>query len=306
MTTRAIGNPELRNRVEKLRSLPASPAVLQPLLELLRKPPDEIEIAQVARLVSFEKTVAAQLLRVANSPLYARAVPADSIPAAISTLGIQRIEDILLSNCFSTLLPAAKWVIEPGVFWRHSFGCALVCREFAERIGYPDAEKAYLAGLLHDLGIIVNSLAYADEFRAVLATAVPNGRPLAEQEETMLGFTHSDSGAILAKTWKLPGDIVEVVQRHHDVEHAPRGNPLVAITHLCDLLCRLRDLGYGYQEWRAIDLAADPVWVALADHFPKLATMDLARFTLDLDAYVLRITALVDTIFSPADRLAKA
>ena len=119
-------------------------------------------IDKVVKLVSYEKTITAQLLRIANSPLYGRTKPAESIQAAIFTLGIQRIEDILLSNCFSKMVPHDKWVVDPGVFWRHSFGCALVCREFAERIGYNDPDKAYLAGLLHDIGIIVNSLAFTD------------------------------------------------------------------------------------------------------------------------------------------------
>jgi HD-like signal output (HDOD) protein len=292
-------NPELRKRVEKLRSLPSSPAVLKPLLDLLHQPPDKIDIHQVVKLVSYEKTIAAQLLRIANSPLYGRARPAESIQAAIFTIGIQRIEDILLSNCFSKLVPKNSWVVDPGVFWRHSFGCALVCREFAERIGYDDPDKAYLAGLLHDLGIVVNSLAYTEEYRTVLAAAVKDGRPLVEQEKETLGFTHCESGVILAKTWQLPAVLSDVIEWHHAIEGVPQGNPLIAITHLGDLLCRVRGLGYGYEEWRAIDLEADPAWIELAKHCPKLASIDLARFTLDLDAYVVRITKLVDTIFSP-------
>lgn len=295
----ATSNAELRKRVEEIRSLPSSPAVLKPLLDLLRQPPDEIEIDRVVQLVSYEKTIAAQLLRIANSPLYGRTRPAESIQAAIFTLGIQRIEDILLSNCFGKIVPKDKWVVDPGVFWRHSFGCALVCREFAERIGYHDPEKAYLAGLLHDLGIVVNSLAYTDQYRAVLTHAVKNGCPLEEQESELLGFTHAESGAILAKSWQLPAPIADVIEWHHAIEHAPPGNPLIAITHLADLLCRVRNLGYGYEEWRAIDMEADPAWIALEKQWPKLASMDLARFTLDLDAYVVRITSLVDTIFSP-------
>ncbi|MGA2430518.1 MAG: HDOD domain-containing protein [Candidatus Acidiferrum sp.] len=298
-TTITPANSELRKRVEKLRALPSSPAVLQPLLDLLRRPPDEIELSQVVQLVSYEKTIAAQLLRIANSPLYARARPAESIQSAIFTLGIQRIEDILLSHCFGNLVARNKWIVDPGVFWRHSFGCALVCKEFAERIDYYDPDKAYLAGLLHDLGIIVNSLAYTEEYRKVLADAVQSGRPLDEQEKESLGFTHCESGVILGKTWQLPDAVCEVIEWHHDVEHAPAGNALIALVHLGDLLCRLRGLGYGYEEWRAIDLAADPAWTELSRHCPKLATLDLARFTLDLDAYVVRVTKLVDTIFSP-------
>jgi putative nucleotidyltransferase with HDIG domain len=291
-------NAELNKRVDKLRTLPASPAVLKPLLELMRLAPDKIQLGKVVKLVSYEKTIAAQLLRIANSPLYGRVRPAESIQAAVVTLGIQRIEDIVLSNCIGTLIPKEKWIVDPGVFWRHSFGCALVCREFAERIGYDDPEKAYLAGLLHDLGIIVNSLAYTPEFRAVLALAVPNGKPLFEQEQETLGFTHCDSGVILAKNWQLPQAIIEVIEWHHAVDYGSLENSLIAIVHLGDLLCRMRNLGYGYEEWRALDLAADSAWLALAKKFPKLASMDLARFTLDLDAYVVRITTLVDSIFS--------
>jgi HD-like signal output (HDOD) protein len=295
----APANPELRKRIEKLRALPSSPAVLQPLLDLLRQPSDNIQIERVAQLVSYEKTIAAQLLRIANSPLYARVRPAESIHAAIVTVGIQRIEDILLSNCFGNLVPADKWVVHPEVFWRHSFGCALVCREFAERIGYHQPDQAYLAGLLHDLGILVTSLIYTDEYRAVLAAAAQTGTPLYEQETQFLRFTHCDSGAILAASWQLPPAIAEVIEWHHAIERGPSGNPLIAITRLADLLCRVRGLGYGYDEWRAVDLEADIAWTALAMHMPQLAGMDLARFTLDMDASVVRITALVDTIFRP-------
>jgi HD-like signal output (HDOD) protein len=291
-------NPELKKHVDKIRSLPSCPAVLKPLLDLLHQPPDRIDLAKVEQLVSYEKTIAAQLLRIANSPLYGRARPAESIQAAIFTLGIQRVEDILLSNCFGKMVPADKWVVDPHVFWRHSFGCALVCREFANRIDYHDPDKAYLAGLLHDLGIVVNSLAYTEEYRVAIAAAVQSGRPLDEQEQESLGFTHSQSGVLLAKAWQLPTSICEVIEWHHQIEGGPAGNPLLAIVHLADLLCRVRNLGYGYDEWRALDLEADPAWISLANYCPKLAGIDLARLTLDLDAYVVRITAMVDQIFS--------
>jgi putative nucleotidyltransferase with HDIG domain len=226
----AIAPREMQKKVEALRSLPSSPAVLKPLLDLLHQPPDKVQIDQVVKLVSYEKTITAQLLRIANSPLYGRTKPAESIQAAIFTLGIQRIEDILLSNCFGKMVPHDKWVVDPGVFWRHSFGCALVCREFAERIGYNDPDKAYLAGLLHDLGIIVNSLAFTDQYREVIAKAVEAGRPLDEQEEDTLGFTHCQSGVILAKAWALPQNIRDVIEWHHTTTLAPAGNPLISIS----------------------------------------------------------------------------
>jgi hypothetical protein len=72
---------------------------------------------------------------------------------------------------------------------------------------------------------------------------------------------------------------------------------VIAITHLCDLLGRLRGLGYGYEEWRAIDLTADPARMVLGNHCHRLATIDPSRLTLDLDTYLAKGTALVNTIF---------
>src|SRR5262249_47187846 len=116
MTAPATMNPELRKRVERLRALPSSPAVLNPLLELLRQSPETIKLSELVKLISYEKTITAQLLRIANSSLYARSRPAESIESAVVTLGIQRIEDILLTNCFRSMVPRDKWVVNSEVF----------------------------------------------------------------------------------------------------------------------------------------------------------------------------------------------
>ena len=287
----------LQKRIQKLRTLPSSPAVLKPLLDLLRLEPEHIDLKRVVELVSYDKTIAAQCLRIANSPLYGRARSTESIQAAIVSLGIQRVEDILLTCCLHQFSSGGKWATDPEVYWKHSLGCASVCRELAERIDFREPEKAYLAGLLHDLGILVNSLAYTEEYRHVVERARERGIPLAEQEMSDLGFTHAESGSILANMWQLPATVVEVIAFHHDVERAPVDHPLVALVHIGDLLCRYRGLGYGYEEWRSLDLALDPAWEQLAKHVPRLASMDLARFTMDLDAFLPKVQQLVDAVF---------
>lgn len=288
---------ELQKKITELRTLPAAPAVLQPLLQMLRQPPDKLELKKVVEMVQMEKTIAAQCLRVSNSPLFGRARPAESIAAAVITLGIQRIEDILLTSCFQQILQPNKWVTQPIDFWRHSLGCALVCKEFSERIDYGDADRAYLAGLLHDIGIIVNSVTYEREYGEVFAEAKSAGAPLDEIERSHLGFTHAESGGMLAKAWQMPELVVEAIEFHHDVENSPRENPLVEMVHLVDLLCRLRGLGYGYDEWRAVELTADPAWARLAKYCPRLGSMDLIRFTFDMDTFAERVKATVDEVY---------
>ncbi len=280
-----------------MRALPSAPAVLQPLLELLRLPPDQIVLKKVVELVQLEKSIAAQCLRIANSPLFGRTRPAESIKAAVMSLGIQRIEDILLTSCINQVLQPQKWATSPIDFWRHSLGCALVCKEFAERIDYGDPDRAYLAGLLHDIGILVNSIAYSDEYKTVFTEASRTGAALDEIERREMGFSHSESGGMLAKSWQLPEMIVEAIEFHHDVETAPRENSLVELVHLADLLCRMRGLGYGYDEWRGIELAADCAWERLMKSCPRLATLDLLRFTLDMETYFVRVEEMVNSVY---------
>jgi putative nucleotidyltransferase with HDIG domain len=289
----------LRSRISSIDAMPTIPVILRPLLRCLDQPVEQIDVNRIVELVSYDKTIAAQCVRMANSALFGRSEPVESVRTAVMNLGMWRVRDLLFSNSLSQVIPANRWIVDPAVFWRHSLGCALVCRKFAEILGYPDTEKAYLAGLLHDIGILVNSMVAPEEFRVAFAKATCEQIPLDEAEQATLGFTHSDSGRVLAEAWKITPDLIQAIELHHEIGDPGSGGPLVAIVHLSDLLCRLRDLGYGYYEPRQIDFANEPGWTYLVMHFPNLADLDLARFTFTLDEYAKEVGELVSTVFAP-------
>ncbi len=294
-------NPErlkqIRSKIEALEAMPAVPAIVLPLTAMLQLPPDEVNMEKIVELVSYDGTIAAQCLRMANSPLFGRR-NADTVRGAIMTLGLKRIEAILLGCCLNRIVPPDKWAFDPTTFWRHSLGCALVSRKMAKLIGYHDPEKAYLAGLLHDLGMLVNTLAATDDFRKCIQSARDGHVALHRSEEELLGFTHCESGKMLAEQWHFSGDVVDVIEFHHSLT-PPAGGTLVALVHLSDLLCRLRDLGYGYYEAMGVDFAGDSAWATLVESYPALAKMDLARLTMDIDGSMGEIVAVVDAVFKP-------
>ena len=289
----------LRSRITSIDAMPTIPVILRPLLRCLDQPVEQIDVDRIVELVSYDKTIAAQCVRMANSALFGRSEPVESVRTAVMNLGMWRVRDLLFSNSLSQVIPANRWIVDPSVFWRHSLGCALVCRKFAEILGYADTEKAYLAGLLHDIGILVNSMVAPEEFRATFAKATREQIPLDEAEQATLGFTHCDSGRVLAEAWKITPDLVQAIELHHEIGDPGSGGPLVAIVHLSDLLCRLRDLGYGYYEPQQVDFANEPGWLYLVMHFPNLADLDLARFTFMLDEYAKEVGELVSTVFAP-------
>lgn len=288
----------IRPKIKQLEDMPTIPTIVQPLAAMLQLPVEQVDIEKVVELVSYDSTIAAQCLRMSNSPLFGRR-KTETVRSAILALGLKRVEAILLGCCLNRIVPSGKWAFDAVTFWRHSLGCALVSRKMATMIGYPDPEKAYLAGLVHDLGILVNTITCTEQYRKCIQTAREERVALHRVEEKVLGFTHCQTGRILGEQWKFSPDVLAVVEAHHDPEAAAEASALVSLVHLSDLLCRLRDLGYGYYEVMGIDLAGDGAWSALVKNFPALGNMDLARLTMDIDGAMDEITATVEAVFQP-------
>ena len=297
MTTSAIIDAKIREHVEQIETTPAIPAVFVPLLRLLNAPPEQVNLEEVVKLVSYDNTIAAQCLRVVSSPLFGLAKTPESIKGAVISLGLRRVQTILLTCCLGQVFPAKVLALDPTVFWRHSLGCAMVCRKFSEKLSGADGEKAYMAGLMHDIGFLVNGLAFPNEFASAIKRAVQEQISIEEAERATMGFTHCESGRALAEKWHLGEDIVQVIAYHHAIEQSEKAQPLVALVHLSDLLCRVRGLGYGYYERQRVDLAHDPAWAVLLREHRDLEGVDLVRFTFELDEAVDNIYELVSTIY---------
>lgn len=288
---------QVRSRLVALDAIPTIPVVIQPLLSMLQTPIEDVNMNRVKELISYDNTIAALCLRVANSPLFGRR-QVETVSEAIVALGVRRVQSIVISCALTQVVPPEKWAIDAVTYWRHCLGCALVTRKMAQLIGSPDGEKAYLAGLLHDLGILVNSLVCTEEYRSCLAYASSSCISIDKAEKEKLGFTHGQSGKLLAEHWHIPADLAEVIEFHHDIESAKNARPLVSLVHLSDLLCRVRDLGYGYYEVMGVDFAGDSAWATLVETYPRLRDIDLARLTLDVEASMGEVVALVDSVFS--------
>ena len=287
---------QLQAQIDKLDSVSTAPAILLPLLDMLRLPSDRISLEKVVELISYDGSLAAQCLRLANSPLFGRR-QTETVRSAVMTLGLERVRSLLFGLCMNGVIPQDKWVIAPDAFWRHSLGCALITQRMAQKIEYPEPEKAYLAGLLHDLGFLVNSVLRTEDFRECLRRAAEQHLPLHVIEEQVLGFSHCETGQMLCGHWGLSKELMDAARCHHDVSLLPTAGPLACLVHLSDLLCRVRYLGYGYDEIMGVDLGGDAAWQTLVRAYPALGNMDLVRFTLDIDGAMEQIIATVDSVF---------
>lgn len=289
----------LKAQIQRLDALSTAPAILMPLLDMMRLSSEEIRIEKVIELVSYDTAIAAQCLRIANSPLFGTRY-IETVHSAVLALGLEKVRSILLGLCVHSMVPEDKWVIAPDAFWRHALGCALVTQQLAEGIHYPQPEKAYLAGLLHDLGFLVNSMLYTDQFRACLRRASEEHIAIHIVENQILGFTHSESGQMLCEHWGLPPEFAKAAGSHHDANLLLSSGALAVLVHLSDLLCRSRRLGYGYDEVPGAGIRGGMPWHILLQTYPATEKLGIDDLTRGLDAALDNIAATVESVFGPA------
>jgi HD-like signal output (HDOD) protein len=287
----------VREKLENLEHIPTLPVILLPLLKYLERPVDSLEVQKVVDLVAQDTALTAQCLHLANSPLFGRWQSVDTVRGAVMALGLQRMREIAMSCCVLRIFPKEKTDMDPIAFWEHSMGCALVCRQFAHKIGFANREKTYLAGLLHDLGIVVNLWLLPSEFDGAYQMARRQQIPLCEAEMSTLGFTHCESGRVLAERWHLAPDLAAVIAEHHGGQSTSDHRGLIALVSLSDLLCRMSGMGHGHNEERQVNFLEEPAFATLLQECPSLGTFDWARFTFEMEAYVDEVRRLVNLVY---------
>lgn len=207
----------LARLLDSTSDLPTLPEVVLRLQQLVRR--EDAAPAAISAEIRRDPVLAARVLRAANAAALARAgVAVQTVDAAVTRLGLRRVGTLCLAAETIRLFQDGRQ-LDHQAFWRHSFTVASVATAIAERLGIPHAEELYLAGLLHDLGILILDQ-HLPEAYAVVQEAVSTGRPRAEVERRALGMDHGGIGARWLAHWSLPEAQITAVADHHRTTEA--------------------------------------------------------------------------------------
>jgi HD-like signal output (HDOD) protein len=230
------------NRLTKdivLAAIPAFPPVVLRVLDLLSGP--ETEVAPLVDQIASDPTLAAQLLRLANSPIFGLPSQIETVQHGITTLGFERVRCLVTAVATSNYMRAALRTEALERCWRHTLATAILSRELARAAGMA-TDRAYSLGLLHDIGRLGLLVAFPKEYAGILKAVDRDAISLLDQEKKRFGLDHCETGRLLLEQWNLPSDFCLVVGRHHD---PPSGEPLDSLK-ICYLACQLADsLGYA-------------------------------------------------------------
>jgi HD-like signal output (HDOD) protein len=289
----------LTQRIKQIGNLPAMPAILATLCEELSQKTNQINVEKIVRQISYDKSLAAQCLRMANSALFRQRGDVSTVKDAVVALGLWRIRDLIFSCGLPMMFANVKTTISKEVFWRHSLGTGVVAQGLGFALGAHFPEDVYLAGLLHDIGVLVNGMLFTEDFGEVLTEAMETHRPLELVEQSILGFTHAQSGRILAELWRLPLELAEVIEHHNEPQRQKSPDDVTALVHAADLACLNLGLGYGYRPVRTEENSLTSIRENLGARFPIARSFCEETFTELLAHLVSEAEKLADHVFTP-------
>lgn len=235
-----------RIKVEHIRCI--NPAVAKEIKRMLRGDEATDNTRLFADLIGLDPVLACKVVQAANSPLYRRATPVSSVPHAMVIIGMRNIrkeverfvaasEDV---SAFSGYDAVAR------SFWRHSIVVAKIVELLKEALRVDVGIDIYLAGLLHDLGVLALDLLVPD-FYPQLAGPVSPFAALDKAEKEYIGVGHGKAGAWLGEQFGLPQPYLDVMRYHHAPQRAAV-NPLpVALVALANLFAMEYGESFGGQ-----------------------------------------------------------
>ncbi|MCX7992755.1 MAG: HDOD domain-containing protein [Fimbriimonadales bacterium] len=204
---------ELEASIRALQPLPRTVAHLVELVES-----DTATIEQMESLINKDPILCGKILHIANSAYYGMARQISSIRHALLLLGAHTIKGIALSVAVVAALRTESRVDETEQqLWRHSLASASYAQGIvqAARWGQRVAEDAYIAGLLHDIGMVFLFTHFPNQYRSLLKQMECEPEQILEQELHTFGCEHTDVGAMIADHWQLPERIVQAIAEHH-------------------------------------------------------------------------------------------
>ena len=199
---------------------------------------------EMCNVLSSDPVMSSRVLRCVNSSAYGLSHPISNLYRAVCMLGYVHLRDLAMTasvaNVFQGNETCGKYV--RNKLWRHMIGVAICARMIAARCELPDFESTYLAGLIHDIGIILIDQ-YEHEVFDEMMTKFPSKTKgnLTVIEQKYLGYDHTMLGARIAQNWGLEGPLLDVIRHHHDVNNYQGEHPkILACVDLANLLCTLR------------------------------------------------------------------
>jgi HD-like signal output (HDOD) protein len=231
----------LKNQIQNIINLPALPSITMEIIGIIDNP--DTDVILLSKIIAKDQVLTSKVLKVANSPFYSYPRIISTIDFAITILGFETVKEIVLSVSYINYFKNYKIkLFDINKFWTHSIISSVICREMAKFINYKILGEAFVAGLIHDIGIFIMSQFYQKEFKELIEKVETDGEDLIVNEKDIYGYSHESIGSWLLERWNLPVQLVEAVNFHHHPENAEINPILTSLLYYTEYLTMKSEL----------------------------------------------------------------
>ncbi len=188
-------------------------------------------LGEIASLIRSDAAFSAEVLRLANSPLFGMMREVSSIMQAVALLGLQRVRALASTVALRQFLARVAHSRAARLCWRHNLATALLAEELASA-SLLDRDAAYTCGLMHDLGRLALLALDPEAMETIVDQADSGGADPGELERRVYGASHAEAGAWIMEQWNFPPLLRSVAHAHHQPPAPPFDIP-AAVSLAC-------------------------------------------------------------------------
>jgi HD-like signal output (HDOD) protein/CheY-like chemotaxis protein len=256
---RLLSAPLLKKIASQVRTLPSPPSLYLEIMQELQSPDPSIQ--RLAKAIGHDVGMTAKMLQLVNSSFFGTGRHVATPEQAVKFLGMDAVSGLVLSMKLFSQFDARRL---PGLsleqLHQRSLTTGAVAKQIcqARQAEKTQADHAFLAGLLHKVGILILAEKMPQAYGWVLSRSQRGGRSLAAVEREAFGVTHAELGAYLLGLWGLPMPIVEAVAYHLTPSHCPlrQFSPLTAV-HVASRWCKALEHGPATDPCRRAETSID-------------------------------------------------
>lgn len=215
-----------------IKNLPSIPKVIFDVTKLLNA--GEPSAHALSGVIIKDPGLTTKLLAIANSPLYGIKRKVSSLEFAILVLGFQEIKNIVTAlSIADSFKIASDKNFSPLDFWIHSMVTGSAAKGISQHLGFDFGSDAFVAGALHDMGILVIHKFFNPEFQEIASAD-----NILKAEYDILGMSHQETGRYLAEKWQLPLSLCDALLYHHRPSESQKNAEFVSVIHLVDYMTK--------------------------------------------------------------------
>lgn len=229
-----------------IRNLPLIPKIVFNVTRLLNDP--SVSTNLLANEIGKDIGLTTKILSIANSPMYGLQRKVTSLEFAIIVLGFKEMSDIVTAVSLADAIKVTNdKIFNQNEFWIHSLVVGTAAKNISQNLGHYDiGSDAFVAGVLHDIGIQILYKFFNSQFKSVVTLVTAQNYNFADAEKEILGLTHKEVGQFLANKWNLPDVLGDALHYHHKPSLSGSNKVVPSIIHLADYMTQKFQIGGFY------------------------------------------------------------